>query len=222
MEFKNFLDELATLQDERGKIIERIKNHGLPVIVYGAGTVAEWFTEKLTANGCEVAGFAVDDEYFTPNKTYLGRPVYRMTDLIAHPNDYVFVLAIGDYLDVNRLVKFEDEHKITFYAFTMDNLEPIDKKFILSKRDKFSEAFDMFEDDLSRQIMLTYLRLKVTGNPLHCAATYKSGEYFNDLTATALHDAVGGLLLRLRCLSRRHNRSVRQMERRSLQKNYRL
>lgn len=192
MTFKDFFDELNTLQDERTKIIESIKSHGLPVVLYGAGTVAEWLTERLTSKGCEVAGYAVDDEYFTPNQTYLGRPIYRMTDLILHPNDYVFVLAIGENLNVNRLARFEDEHKITFYAFTVDNLAPIDKEYILNERDKFSETFDMLEDELSRQTMLAWLRTKITGNSSCCAAVYRPGIFFNDLTETTFHGTVGG------------------------------
>lgn len=66
MDFQNFLDELNTLQDEREKIIMRIKSHGLPVILYGAGLLAKHITKKLASDGCEVAGYAVDDEYFTP------------------------------------------------------------------------------------------------------------------------------------------------------------
>ncbi len=68
---------------------------------------------------------------------------------------------------------------------TEDNIALIDTEYILHERDKFSETFGMFEDDLSRQTMLAYLRLKVSGNPLHCAAICKDGEYFNDLTARA-------------------------------------
>ncbi len=205
MDFKNFLDELNTLHDERGETIVRIKSHELPVILYGAGLLAKRITKKLTADGCEVAGYAVDDEYFMPNQTYLQRPVHRMADLIAHPNDYVFVLGVGVFNDNDRVTKLLNEHKITLYMLAEDNMALIDAEYILSERDKFSETFGMFADDFSRQTMLAYLRLKVSGNPLHCAAICKDGEYFNDLTATALRDAVGrGLLLGLRGLSRRH------------------
>lgn len=87
--------------------------------------------------------------------------------------------------DTDRVTKLLNEHKITLYMLTEDNMALIDAEYILRKRDKFSETFNMFADDLSRQTMLAYLRTKLTGNPLHCAAVYRPGKCFNDLTATA-------------------------------------
>ena len=94
------------------------------------------------------------------------------------PNNYVFVLAIGDDADDNYVMQFLNKYKITMHMFNVDTIAPIDKEYILSERDKFSETFDMFADDLSRQTMLAYLRTKITGNPSYCAAVYRPGKCF--------------------------------------------
>lgn len=192
MDFENFLAELPALEDERREILRRIKSHGLPVILYGAGIYAKNLTKKLAACDCEVAGYAVDDKYFTPNQTYLGRPVYCIKNLILQPNKYIFVLAIGDFTDDSRVKKLLNEYKINLFMLTADDMALIDKEYILSEREKFSETFSIFEDDFSRQTMLAYLRLKLAGNLSYNKTVYRNDEYFNDLTAAALTNAVGG------------------------------
>ena len=188
MKFENFLGELATLKDERDEICEQIKSHGLPVIIYGAAQWAGFITDELTARGVDVAGYAVDPEYFKPDKTYLNRPVYNFAELRAQPEKYVFVLGmVGTSTSLNAF-RFLCDEKIIRYGLLPRSVLSSDLTgdYILNERDKFSETFDMLEDDLSRETMLAYLRLEITGNQFWNAKVYRNNEYFNELTAAAI------------------------------------
>ncbi len=187
MKFESFLDELATLKDERAEICEQIKSHGLPVIIYGAAEWAQLITDELTARGVDVAGYAVDAEYFKPDKTYLKRPVYNFAELRAQPEKYVFVLGMVGHLENSiNVLHFLCDEKIIRYGLLPSSFSKISKEYILSKRDEFAKTFDMVEDDLSRETMLAYLRLEITGNQFWNAKVYRNNEYFNELTAAAI------------------------------------
>ena len=161
MKFENFLGELATLKDERDEICEQIKSHGLPVIIYGAAQWAGFITDELTARGVDVAGYAVDAEYFKPDKTYLKRPVYNFAELRAQPEKYVFVLGmVGTSTSLNAF-RFLCDEKIIRYGLLPRSVLSSDLTgdYVLNERDKFSATFEMLEDDLSQETMLAYLRL---------------------------------------------------------------
>ena len=96
MSFEKILGELKTLKDERPEICEKIKSHNLPVIIFGAGIMADYITKDLKNFGVEVSGYAVDEKYFKPNQTYLNCPVYNFAELSAEPNKYVFVLGFNE------------------------------------------------------------------------------------------------------------------------------
>ncbi len=116
LEIKDFLDELKPLDGQKELLIEKIKSHKLPIILYGAGEYAKLVTDKLQQEKVEIAGYAVDDIYFKEGSNYLGLPIYRISDLMSHSKDFVFVLAtdnvfgssgiLNEFLNDDRLIKY--------------------------------------------------------------------------------------------------------------------
>ena len=81
MEFKKIVNELKILSDEHVPMVEKLKSHNLPIILYGAGEMAKWVTENLSSKGIIIEGYAVDDEFFKENQKYLERPIYRLDEV---------------------------------------------------------------------------------------------------------------------------------------------
>lgn len=202
MEFKDFLDELNTLQDEREEFVERIKSHGLPVILYGAGIFAKSFTDALKVRGIEVAGYAVDDSYYTPNQTYLGRPVYLLSSLIESTDKYIFLYAVNKMTEENLNVSLRNFIYYPSISTGYDISYPtINRAYVLDNREKFSETFNLLEDDLSRKTFINFLKLKITGNCFWNFDVCHPDEYFNELTMPTAKVNWG--VFGLRSLSRR-------------------
>ena len=94
MLFEKTLEELKNLKDVRPKICEKIKSHNLPVIVFGAAATAMRTSNFLKAANIDVAGYAVDEEYYKPDQTYLGLPIYNFAELAKSPEKYVFIRGV--------------------------------------------------------------------------------------------------------------------------------
>lgn len=192
--FEMFLPELEDLKNARAKTCKKIKSHGLPVIIFGAGLMAKkYVVPELKNFGVEVDGFAVDAKYFQPNKTFLGKPIYNFDELSSQPDNYVFVLGISDEdIGGNRAVNFYKDEKIIRYILTCE-LAPIGYEYISARREKFAETFEMLSDELSRHTMIAYLKSKITGDPSYNFAVYDPNQYFNEVIKPAIGGGVCGL-----------------------------
>ena len=96
MNFEKYLPELESLKNARQEKADKIKSHGLPVIIFGAAETARRVTNELARFGVQVDGYAVDVEYFKPDTIYLGKPVYNFAELLKKPDKFVFVLGMED------------------------------------------------------------------------------------------------------------------------------
>ena len=184
MSFENFLNEVA--EDDCKQIDEEIKRRGLPVIIFGAGEMAKWVTENLSGRGINVDGYAVDAEYFKPDKKFLDRPVYNFAELRAQAERYVFVLGMEDEMQGgSRAVNFLRDEQIVSYPLPINlkgSCEKIGAEFIADNRDAFARTYDLLADELSRQTMINFLKLKLTADWTLNLDVFKPAPYFNALT----------------------------------------
>ena len=180
MNEEKFFEELETLKDARRQTCEEIKSHGKPVIIFGAGEMAQPVTDELTKFDVEIDGYAVDEKYYKPEQNYLGRPVYKFSELSAEPEKYIFVLGLNDE-GGRRSLAFLLDKKLKHYA-VMPNLSmPITYEWIVSNRRQLTETFNWLEDDLSRRTMRAYLKQKISRDPSFNIDICQPNSYFNDL-----------------------------------------
>ena len=185
MNITDFFEELKGLPNVRPSetvAAEKIKSHNLPVIIFGAATTAKAVTEILKRFYIEVEGYAVDAEYYKPNQTYLGKPVYNFDELHKTPEKYVFVLGMIGLYSQKRYLEFMNDDTIIKYNLGLDDRLPISREFIIENREKFIETYNLLEDDLSRKTFCSYLKAHVTGDYKDILDVLTTGEYFNDLT----------------------------------------
>ena len=184
--YEVFFDELKNLHDGRPALCQKIKSHGLPVIIFGASGMAYCVKNLLSDFNVKVEDFAVDAEYFKPNQTFLNLPIYNFAELRTHPEKYVFVLGMNsDWLDGNRSWKFMQDNGIIRYAFLNIDYKTIETDFIAQHREELEEVFSLFADDFSRQTLLAYLKAGLTWDPAELWSVFRRGVYFNELTASA-------------------------------------
>ncbi len=189
MEFEKILDELNILNDKHKSVAEQIKSHGLPVIVFGAGEMAKWVTRHWNNYGIEIEGYAVDAEFFKPNQQILNRPIYNFAELSTQAEKFVFVLGMEDEMQGgHRAFDFLNDENIISYPLPINldgSNEKISLDFIKNTHDKFKSTFNMLEDELSRQTMTAFLKLKLTGDWTFNLNVFRPSPYFNELTEPA-------------------------------------
>ena len=178
---EKFFEELESLKDRRQKTCDEIKSHGKPVIMFGAGEMARLLTNDLKQFGLEIDGYSIDDKYYKPDQTYLGRPIYNFSELSTQPEKYIFVLGLNDE-GGRRSLSFLLDKTLNCYS-VMPNLGmPITYDWIMSNRRQLTETFNWLEDDLSRRTMRAYLKQKVSRDPSFNIDVCQPNQYFNELT----------------------------------------
>lgn len=197
MNFKDVIGEIELKKDYRKLQCEKIKSHGLPVIILGAAKMAKLLTAELKNFGVEVAGYAVTSEYYREGQNYLGKPVYNYSELHQRPNDYVFILGVADEykwkLNENRggveslSINFVNDKEINGYVCTVNSHETITLQYILQNVDAFTETFNWLGDEISKNSMLAYLKQNVNGETFLNEEIFCRKQYFNDLTKFALN-----------------------------------
>ena len=178
-----FFEELESLKDRRQKTCDEIKSHGKPVIMFGAGEMARLLTNDLRQFGLEIDGYSVDDKYYKPDQTYLGRPIYNFSELSTQPEKYIFMLGIDDEVHGgNRSKEFLFDKTIEHYEMLPTFLAPITYDWIVTNRRQLTETFNRLEDDLSRRTMRAYLKQKISRDPSFNIDVCQPNQYFNELT----------------------------------------
>lgn len=192
MDKKEFLAEIEELSKQPPyelQVVEKIKSHNLPVIIFGASKLAEKITQRLNSFGVKISGYAVDKEYYKPNLTYLGLPVYNFNDLYKTPDKYIFLLGVGAKADDGkRSTDFLKDRSIKKY-FCLSWLRSsfIDTDYVLKNQDKFLETYNLLADDFSKKTMTAYLKAHITDDFKNlCDVVVTQDQYFNELTLSTI------------------------------------
>lgn len=193
---KEFLEDLKPSFNYRENLAKKIKSHNLPVIIFGAAEMAKQVTEELKKFGVEVSGYAVDEKYFKPDKTYLGLPIFNFDELRRTPEKYVFVLGIGNKSDPSgkRALDFKNDSAITKYTILEVYTSWIDYSFIEKNQISFFETYKLLSDDLSKKTMKAYLKAQLSDELSEIDALSQPNEYFNCLTSTVLSSGGVGFI----------------------------
>ena len=196
MSEKNFFDELAYLKDHcydyQKSVAEKIKSHNLPVIIFGAAQLAKRVAKVLEKFGVKISGYAVDGNYFTPNKTLNDLPIFNFDELYKTPEKYVFVPAVGSLLDNGkRRDEFINDKKIIQYDIYLESVESIPCDYILENREKFVETYNLLADDFSKKTLTAYLKAQITNNAKEIFEVFTPNQYFNETSRPILSKGGG-------------------------------
>ena len=90
----------------------------------------------------------------------------------------------------NKAYNFLRNEKVICYPLPINlqgSSQEINIEYIEKYQEKFEETFELLEDDLSRQTIAAYLKLKVSENPAYNWEVYCPSPYFNELTESFSH-----------------------------------
>lgn len=189
MNTDDFFHEIENMSDCSTSIIEKIKSHNLPVVIFGAGAYAKVTARILKKFGVKIFGYAVDSQYYNFAKVDLSNndsgEVLNFDTLSLEPEKYVFVVGMDDECyDGDRTFNLLKNEKLNMYAIVGGT--PLTKKYILDNKAKFFETYNMLSDDWSKQTLIAYLKLCITHDPSHIYKFARKHQYFNELTKDVL------------------------------------
>lgn len=176
------IDHIRYVPNQQETVYRNIKEKHLPVIVYGAGELALCVTNLLKKHSISPWAYAVDAPYYEQGRFYQGKPIWRFDFLARHPDQFVFVLGIGNPTVVKSFVKRDDICGFVLLS-PYGEKAPITYSYLKEHETAFQQTYDWLEDDLSRRTMLAYLNLKISGNVRYNFDVMTSGQYFCECTS---------------------------------------
>lgn len=193
-----WFDEVKKAATSPDKIYADIAAENLPVTIYGAGLSAKEATEALKNHNIEVTNYAVDDEYYKPNLTYLGKPIINVNDLFNISGGGVCVLGMEShlYFDLNekifsRVKKIMSNKNIRFYNILPHlcdaHIEVLDLNYIDKNSAAFNETYELLADEKSKSIFTAWLQARVGYDNGFIFDMYDKAQYFNELTKKFLN-----------------------------------
>ena len=144
--------------------INKLKNGGKNVCVYGMGNGAEKIIRYLKANGIEISGvFASDD--FVRGQSFLGMRVLTEAQAEALYGDFACVSAFALHGEDCGIFRRMAKRRLFFAP----NLPPygdgcIDEAYIERESAKIAEVRSLFADESSKKLFDSLLRYDVTAD----------------------------------------------------------
>ncbi len=153
----------------RNNVIKRFKERKKPIVIYGAGRFAVAVAGMLEENGIRVMCFIEDEKWWHEGKTIsVGTRNYNAYSLrcfrsLYNAKEYNICSGIIDYRVMNELKEEFSECEIVEYLDAID-FHIMDHVFLDTNRGLLEEIYESMEDDLSKQVMESYLYSRYSGD----------------------------------------------------------
>ncbi len=143
------------------KLTTELQNSKLPLIVYGAGNIAEHADMYLKEYNIDFDGYAVDKEYLPEQKEYLGKPMFVLGDYIKRGQ--CNVLSAVSKLSDERLEQLNREENINkVYLIDYASKYHPDKPLTDEDRRQLSWLREVLCDEISKQHLDAFVHQKLT------------------------------------------------------------
>lgn len=163
------------------QIIEKLKEDGKQVLIYGNANHAGLVYEYLKERGIEAAGFMVDDRYYVAGNTLKGKDVLAVSDLDIDNSNIVL-----GFCNVEK-TKFIMNNKQILRGNYYLLWEPLaiyewDEEYLTKNKQKFDEIEKNLADEMSKKILRTLMKAKVNCEAEEMLLLADDAQYFNELT----------------------------------------
>ena len=171
-------------------IIRQLKEDNLPVVIFGAGELAEGFAKRFRAEGLEV--------WFTVSEGFdKSEGVYSPEEIDAKLPEYNLVLGFkraitdstGKYAPMYDLFRHKKRVALfrNFFEYAIENI-PLE--YFREHFDDYKSLYDLLADEKSRESYKTYLSVKLSEDYTRTSSLVETPTYFSGDFLHFGHDEV--------------------------------
>jgi FkbM family methyltransferase len=179
--------------NENGFFIEKVFS-GKNVILYGAGECSHWFVEIIMKMH-NVIPIAVLDRKFSSGDKFEGIDAFSPEDYdptLEIKYNSVVVVCVGNPKTFEEISIFLKEAGFKKIISLLDvyevhnpfnlpeelNLEVEDRNYFIEKKDRILQAYELFEDEQSREIFYKFVKTHIERKPLPLPSSLREEQYF--------------------------------------------
>lgn len=133
------------------------------IFIYGAGKSAKNTYRLLTEYGINIKGYCVDSKYYSENSFLDDVKIYNVSTLLSPDNELVIGFENrGRALDVKD--SFAQNGMKVYYFEDLFCFRQMDYKFFIDNVNSYQKAYDLLEDDLSKEIFVAHINSRIAGD----------------------------------------------------------
>ena len=167
--------------------IERIRRNKLPVVLYGAATLAERIYAYLDQNAVTVSAVAVDAKFLAKRPTFAGHTVVSLESLLSENRRYNYIVAFGAPSPQAVRAKLEPAAaEIVICDAGYGAVEDIGgqiayySSYATVNKDRLECVLASLEDARSRETLAAFVAQKISGVFGEYERLYCDNQYFPD------------------------------------------
>ena len=178
------LTDKLTNTDAKKLLIESLQRVDGQLFLYGAGLHAENIVNTyLTPHEIGWAGCFVDDEYWSSGATFLGKPVFALSQLNKVSSRAKLVLAMGNPIEAIARLKSKqvtEQYEVVALDPTTVHWETakFGRRHIMDRKEDVDTVGEWLCDDLSIQTFIAFLNARLSGSPDEIVRLYQPRQYF--------------------------------------------
>lgn len=160
-------------------ILQTLRNENIPLFVYGFGDVGKAVYKKMDSCGIAVTGILLDDIYYecdSDSKANLYsfsimQKTFNRVNIIAGFSDYDKIAAMSGHSCINNVFLISNP-----YA----EVEDLTWEYYQSKKTDFENAYNLLEDEKSREIFEGYLNTRINNDARYMLGLSSKDSFFKN------------------------------------------
>src|ERR1044071_66468 len=172
------IDKISNGIDNQELLLKNLAGSGKTSVIYGAGVYAYVLYQYLQAKDITIKCFVVDKAYKTAD-AYMGLDVVALEDMMDEIPGYHVFTGVTNYPAVKNSLRkkgIEDVIVVDVPDFLNIPARFMDYEFVMENLSQFEEAYELFEDELSRDTYLAAINTKLN-NDLNFIRPYANADH---------------------------------------------
>ncbi|MCL2845223.1 MAG: FkbM family methyltransferase [Chitinivibrionia bacterium] len=164
----DFIEDLQKVPMAKNEDVEYLKQSELPLVLYGAADLGRNVKRFLEINNVKVDFVVVDKEYWQPNMKLSDYVIQPIENILA--NNFKFNIVVAFYSGfAEKIARLKENAQIQRCLF----FHPLNVAFVDCYHDSdflnrhstaLTDLYSNLTDDLSRRIMLEYIKARKSAN----------------------------------------------------------
>lgn len=178
---KTFINLLSETRNHFIDSVHKMMSNGCPIVICGAGYIAQITWEFMQKRGLSADYVAVDEQYLTQDIHFYGLPVTSFETLTHSGKQYNYIIAMQHFSDVLREKLAQSSREMLFYdcAFIgVNSPEIFTYEWCKANDAVLNDFYTSLEDVRSQETLLAYLNQRICAREGYYAQQLHTQHYF--------------------------------------------
>ncbi|MFA1647142.1 MAG: FkbM family methyltransferase, partial [Enterobacteriaceae bacterium] len=175
------LDMLSETRNHFIDTMAQMQTNGHPIVLCGAGYVAQITWDFMQRQGMSVDYVAISDAWLKPGDEFNGHRIVSVESLTAQASKYNYIIAM-QFIDEPLRVQLErTAGEILFYDPTFVGInagEHFTTAWCETHQERLNEFYANLADEASKTTLIAYLNQRISAREIYYHSVYHPEHYF--------------------------------------------